>query len=232
MLTPGCSESKTRARHATATRVPAGTASGPRTSAGHRGREIDHFISIAHITQEPRKATRLGIGFIVPFQPPNPLGRELYASLGRRQYEEDWVTTDGRRVHWRKYATRAGRPVALRAAAAFKQDAVPGGTCDPLAALDIFYRRGRFRSTQVRYRRRQATRLTSRSPGLSEEWIVDRRRHIPLHFRLVEHGRAYGFAYTNTLEVSFLSFERLPLTARTEGLLELTPAERAVEVRD
>src|SRR5437764_14749440 len=67
----------------------------------------DHFVSVARLTQTPRAATDRGVGFVVPFGYPNYLGwTSLYAVLGRRQYEEDWVALDGSRARWRKFTTR------------------------------------------------------------------------------------------------------------------------------
>lgn len=187
---------------------------------------VYHFISTSRFA---RPRVRVDVGMKPPFALPYFYEPEQAPSRGGYQYEEDWVTLDGTRIKWVKFKTRGGVPIGPRAAASFTQ---PRGRSqaptDPASSFRRAYRQGTVRSRgPVRYQRRPAWRFAATTRNRSEEWVVDRKTWLPLRYRY-RQGRVAESR--TTLDVRFLKFEVLPVTAKTKQLFALTPEERRVAV--
>jgi hypothetical protein len=183
----------------------------------NRGPAVYHFFAISRLELDPDSES-----YTLRFMYPSALLRPV----GGTAYEEYWMTTDGERVRGVQYsgADRAGG--AIRSFVAKAPVHEPGyirppGARDPLHAFRDAYRgkllhsRGATNLGGV-----PAWRFTAKHGrhGLSEEWIVDQKRWLPLRYRYVDHNRQGDEPITNRLTIRFPEFEVLPLNATTEKL--------------
>jgi hypothetical protein len=191
------------------------------------GSGIYHFVSTSRFE---RSTDPKAEGMKPPFALPYFYEPGQSSADAEDQYEEDWVTLDGTRIKWVKFDTRNGRPSEPRAAASFTQ---PLGRSeaptDPASSFRRAYQQGDVRSGgAVQYEGQPAWRFDAVTGTRREDWIVDRKTWLPLRYEYVQQGNV---PTTMTLDVRFVKFEVLPLTAETKKLFALTAQEQRVQVR-
>jgi hypothetical protein len=170
-------------------------------------RRVYHFFSVSRLAEDPH-----GRSYTVAFRYPAGFATRI----GKPAYEQYWIAADGSRVRGVQY--RGAQGPASGTVRSFN-DTIPtrdpdyirgAGELDPLHAFRAAYRAKLLHSQgAITLGGVPAWRFTAKhgKHGLWQEWIVDRKRWLPLRYRYVDHNRQGSYKVTNRLVIRFLRFE-------------------------
>jgi hypothetical protein len=172
-------------------------------------RSVYHFFSVSRLAEDPH-----GESFTVAFR--YPIG--FATRIGKPAYEEYWIAADGSKVRGAQYRGPQGpangtiRSFTVQIPIHDPSYIRGAGELDPVHAFRAAYRAKLLHSIgATTLAGVPAWRFTAKhgKHGLWQEWIVDRRRWLPLRYRYVDHNRQGRYKVTNRLTIRFLRFEVL-----------------------